>query len=272
LAAGAKAPAALLRAPALAARETGATDPGLKVMRVPWRLIAAATIVLLGLEGATLLPVRQRMILALHVALVAALAWLRRSELPSRGGLRLPLALAFAISLVPVLAGAFMPHDDARQVVVSDLLPTLTGWAILLVLLPLSADDQPIADAEWRPHRVFLPGLLMAAFVGLAIAHQLAVGPYALVSDEVVMLTQSRWMQFPQLTLPIEAELAPFFIMRKVSYLDGHLYGMYPPGWPALLSLFRTLGLEWWSSVILGTITVGLAFVLGRRLHGTGTV
>src|SRR6185503_180745 len=42
----------------------------------------------------------------------------------------------------------------------------------------------------------------------------------------------------------------------------------YPPGWPAMLAAFRYAGLEWWTSVIIGTVSVWLTYLIGARLKG----
>lgn len=230
------------------------------------RHVAGAGLIILALEAATLLPLRTRFILAIHVAVLGLLAWVRRRVILAQPFRRALLA-GFAITVVPVLAGAFLGHEDPIRVVVVTLEPTLIGWCATLVLLPLAdavPDEQP---AGWRPTPWQATLFMATAVAFLAISHQLAVRHLAIVSDEAVMLVQARWMQFPQVAWPVDADIAPFFRMRKVDYLNGQLYGMYPPGWPAVMAAFRYVGLEWWSNVIAGTFAVVLTYLIGKRLH-----
>jgi hypothetical protein len=233
------------------------------------RYIAAAGVLILALEGATLLPLRARLILGIHVAVLGLLAWMRRREILASGPLRLALGAGFALSVLPVLAGLFLGHEDPIQVLVVNLEPTLIGWCAVLVLLPLARDTAPDAwSRAWTPKPWHAALFIAGAFAVHAVAHQLAVQHLAIVSDEVVFLAQSRWMQFPQVAWPVDSDIAPFFRMRKVDYLNGQMYGMYPPGWPALLAAFRYVGLEWWSIVIVGSVSVVLTYLVGARLKG----
>ena len=234
------------------------------------RLILIAFLLLLGLEGVTLMPVRARLMLSVYAGVFAVLTFARR-RIVLEQPLRRPAAVAFVLSVLPVIAAGFLGYEDPLRAVVEELQPTLVGWSVFLVLLPLVGEDRPgqpiTAASDWRPSPIAVPAFVIAALVMLAVSHYLAAGRAAIISDEAVYLTQSRWMVFPQLTWTVDADIAPFFRMRKVDYLDGHLYGMYPPGWPALLAVFRYAGLEWWASVVLGTISAVLLYVLGRRLH-----
>lgn len=232
-----------------------------------WRTGAAA-LVLLGLETATLLPVRARIVLAIHVVALGVLLaanW----KWVTRGVASRFLWLWFAISMAPVLAAVFLGHPDPLGALAEELLPALAGWCVLLVLVEaLSAPVEPAGGEDWRPGRGQTAAFLVATFAVLAIAHVMAVGRFAIISDEAIYLAQSRWMNLSSVTWSIDPDIAQFFIMRKIDYLDGHLYGMYPPGWPALLAAFRMIGLEWWSGVILGTTSVVLIYLVGAQLKG----
>ncbi|HEX6316751.1 MAG TPA: glycosyltransferase family 39 protein [Gemmatimonadaceae bacterium] len=231
------------------------------------KLILVATVIL-GLEAATLVTVRIRVLLLLHLGVIAGLAFLHRTVLLRDASLRRTVLTVGAVSLVPVLAAAILPYDDPIRAVVEELLPTLIGWAVFLVLLPLMTSTPDAESREsWRPGHWYGAALVIASFLILAGTHYVAVGRFAFVSDEAVYLTQSRWMAPGAFTWSVDQELAPFFIMRKVDYINGNLYGMYPPGWPALLAVFRFAGLEWWSSVILGTLSIALIYIIGAQMQ-----
>lgn len=237
-------------------------------------LIALGSLVLLILEGVTLLPIRMRQEIVIYLVVLAALAWMRRRYLMPSGALRTAVVVAGVLSIAPVFSAVVLGYEEPLIEVTNRLLPTLCGWIAMLVVLPLLEDTEggpTTVPGSWRPSARSSVALLAVTFVGLTIAHMVFAGKYAIVSDEAVYLTQSRWMVFPQLTWSVDAELAPFFVMRKVGYLDGHLYGMYPPGWPALLSVFRYAGLEWWASILLGTASVALIYAVGARICGRRT-
>lgn len=234
------------------------------------RSIAMAALLIMALEVVIQLPLRARYTLATYAAVLALLVWSRRREIFAPGPLRVALGAGFAISVAPVLAGLFLGHEDPFRVLLLNLEPTLIGWCAVLVLLPLLRDTSPDSwSGTWTPKAWHAALFIAGAFAVHAVAHQLAVQHLAIVSDEVVFLAQSRWMHFPQVAWPVDADIAPFFRMRKVDYLHGHMYGMYPPGWPALLAAFRYVGLEWWSIVIVGSVSVVLTYLIGARLKGS---
>ena len=233
-----------------------------------WGRALVAALAILLLEGSTLLPLRARYGLAFHllalvVALVARLDWARRPPL------RAPLLVAFAVSVGLPLMGAFLPQEDRIGEFLDILKPTLTGWVAFLVIVPLLFEESPAAPAEMRASSPRIGVISLGAVVVLlAVVHFLAVGNLAIISDEATYLVQARWMSPHSVGWELPPELARHFLMRKVGYVGGQLVGMYPPGWPALLGLFGALGLEWWSGVILGTISVWLTWALGRHLIG----
>ena len=234
-----------------------------------FRALGLVALIVLTLEGVTLLPLRARVLLALHVAVVAALAWWNRREILASRPLRTALAVAFVISMGPVVASVFLGGEEPRQVLLVTSEATLIGWAVVLALLPLMRSEATGKWAEnWSPRPWHAAVFLLAALGIHAMVHQLAVQHLAINSDESVFLAQSRWMQFPRVAWPMDPDIAPFFRMRKVDFLNGHMYGMYPPGWPALLAVFRYVGLEWWAIVILGTVSVALTYLIVSRLNG----
>jgi len=232
------------------------------------RQILLAVLALIALELVAISGLRVRQMLAVYAGLAAVLIWLQRRRLLGKGPWRAPFVVAFALSAVlPLSLGLFGGEDPVRRVI-DYLLPTLTGWCVFLaVLLNGPGDAEPEGDRDWGPGRTQGWIGLGLVFLLLAVVHQLAVGDLALVADEVVYLVQSRWIEPGRWTVTVPPDIAPFFLMRQIGYLDGHLIGQYPPGWPMLLSAFRVLGVEWWSSVILGTLSVALIYLLGTRLH-----
>lgn len=235
--------------------------------RVDWSRVLFASLAILALESSTLLSLRARHSLALHLLALAVAAAMRRDWL-RRPPLRTPCLVAFLVSVGLPLLAAFLPQEDRTGEFLNILRPTLTGWVAFLILVPLLFDtDRPVTGEARLPSKAVLGVVsLGAVFVLLAVVHHLAVGNLAIISDEATYLVQARWMSLQSVGWELPPDLARHFLMRKVGFVDGQMVGMYPPGWPALLALFGAAGLEWWSGVILGTVSVWLTWFLGRRL------
>lgn len=234
--------------------------------RVDWGRALGAALTILLLEGSTLLPVRARYGLAFHVLALVVAGVLQRDWL-RRAPLGMALLVAFTVSLGLPLMAAFLPQEDRIGEFLDILRPTLTGWIAFLIVVPLLfAEGRPPSDDVRGPSRSVGLLSLGAVFVLLAVAHYLAVGKLAIISDEATYLAQARWMSPQSVGWELPPELARHFLMRKVGFVGSQMVGMYPPGWPALLALFGAVGLEWWSGVILGTVSVWLTWELGRRL------
>jgi hypothetical protein len=240
----------------------------LALARVDWGRALVAALTILLLEGSTLLPLRARYglafyILAFVVAVVVRIDWVRRPPL------RAPLLVTFAVSVGLPLMAALLPQEDRIGEFLDILRPTLTGWIAFLIVIPLLF-EQGRSELEEVPGPSPVGGLLSlgAFFILLAVAHYLAVGKLAIISDEATYLAQARWMSLHSVGWELPPELARHFLMRKVAFVGSQMVGMYPPGWPALLALFGAVGLEWWSGVILGTISVWFIWSLSRRLIG----
>lgn len=224
--------------------------------------VYVAVLVLLLLEAVRLAPVRGRVLLAIYGLTLALILAMRLRFLRESTMLK-PVALGLVLNGLFVLVATTV---DPNSFLVDELFPTLSGWCAALVILPEfgRSSDEPIPAFGAR-HVI---ALVAISFIVLTIVHQLAVGRFAIISDEATYLTQARWMAPGSLTWEIDPAISRFFLMRKIDYLHGHLYGMYPPGWPALLALFRMGGLEWWSNVVLGTASVAIIWFIGKRIGG----
>lgn len=231
--------------------------------------VLGAVLVLLGLELAAARIPSRKVLLPVYMGvllLVAALAVPTLRRLPRRGVIVLLSCggLTMALPLVAALLAAAARAD----VLAAGLFPALAGWSAALVLLPI--DDRAVADAwfHWRPRPIHVAALLLGSAIVLTWLRTMTAPPWSTAPDEVIYVVQSRWMERGQFSLPADSALADFFRIRKVDFLDGHLYGMYPPGWPALLAGFRFVGLEWWSMIVLGVTSIALVVRIGWTLVG----
>jgi hypothetical protein len=63
--------------------------------------------------------------------------------------------------------------------------------------------------------------------------------------------------------------LPAFFDLYHVREVDGRLFSVFPPGWPAVLALALAARVPLWLvNPVLGLLTLGLTGVVGRRLYG----
>lgn len=235
--------------------------------QVDWRNTLVAVLALLLLEGSTLLPVRARTSLALYALAFVAMVIIRR-DLLRRGPLRTPFLAAAILSLALPTGAALLPQEARIETFVWLVRPALAGWVAFLIIAPslFSTNGMP-AESRTQPKWIRI-ALVGVTFALLAIVHQLAVGDMAIISDEAFYLAQARWMSLSSAGWELPPDLARHFLTRKSDYIGGQMIGMYPPGWPALLAMFGAIGLEWWLPVLLGTASVCLMWLIGRRLYG----
>lgn len=141
----------------------------------------------------------------------------------------------------------------------------LLGWAwVFVVLGGRSATPQPIAVA--RPHHV-AGALTLAAFVSFALVHWALRADDASIVDEVLYVFQAENLRRGAPALPLDPSLAPFFSIRQAFITTDGLHGQYTPGWPAVLAVFDAIGLRWWATVVLATVSVWCTYLLGAAVR-----
>jgi hypothetical protein len=233
-----------------------------------WLLIAlssvafAATVELLPRFGA-----RLRLVLALTMIWLGGSAWIGRRALlapPYRPVVPLLMLVSYAFVALAALANGESPFATDRLAAYCAL---SVGWATLLLLV--GTQPAGMSATPYEPPRRSVFGIIAAAALILLVAHALATPRWPLISDEAIYFLQSEWFFRPNYSWQVPREIADFFVMRKLGYNAEaqHFYGMYPPGWPAVLALFNAVGLRWWTSIVLGAATVGLTYVVGTRVH-----
>jgi hypothetical protein len=112
--------------------------------------------------------------------------------------------------------------------------------------------------------------LALAAFVGAAWVSVSVFDRLPHVEDELAFVFQAKTIASGHLLVdaPQRPEFfrAPFIIVR-----DGHWYGKYLPGYPAVLALGALVDQVWLVNPLVGAGCVWMLFVLGRRLYGAWT-
>ena len=89
------------------------------------------------------------------------------------------------------------------------------------------------------------------------------------VQDSITYLFQAQTLAQGGLTAAAPA-LPEFFEQEFLLVRDGHWYGKYSPGFPALLALGVLLKQPWLVNPILATLTIPLLYGLGVSLYGRG--
>lgn len=233
-----------------------------------WLLIAlssvafAATVELLPRVGA-----RLRLVLALTVIWLGGSAWIGRRALlapPYRPVVPLLMLVSYAFVALAAVAIGESPFATDRLAAYCAL---SVGWATLFLLVGTRPDVISTTTYEPAPRSVL--GIVAAAALIILVAHSLATPRWPLISDEAIYVLQSEWFFRPNYSWQVPREVADFFVMRKLGYNveAQHFYGMYPPGWPAVLALFNAVGLRWWTPIVMGAATVGLTYLVGTRVH-----
>jgi hypothetical protein len=89
------------------------------------------------------------------------------------------------------------------------------------------------------------------------------------LEDEMANLWQAEVMADGQAYQPSPPMPRSFMVPFVVDY-EGHRFGKYPPGWPAMLSLGARAGAPWLVNPILAGLTAWLVYRLGSRIAGRG--
>lgn len=233
-----------------------------------WLLIAGASVIFAA--SVELLPAagaRLRVILLASAVWCAISAWIGRRALlerPYTPSVPFLWAVSYALVALFALARGENPFDTDRLAAYCAL---SVGWASFFLLMGTRVPIAP--PPRWEPSRRVVWTVFAASALIILIAHGLATPRWPLISDEAVYVLQSEWFFSPNHAWAVPREIADFFLMRKLGYNAEaqHFYGMYPPGWPAMLALFDKIGLRWWLPVIMGVASVALTYVIGARVH-----
>ncbi len=233
-----------------------------------WLLIAFTSVIFAA--SVELLPrfgVRLRIVLLVTAVWLGASAWIGKRALlsrPYRPAVPLLLALSYAFVALAALARGQNPLDTDRLAAYCAI---SVGWATLFLLIGTQRSTAVHKAVE--PSRRVAWGVVALSAIVILIAHGLATPRWPLISDEAIYVLQSEWFFKPNHSWAVPREIADFFIMRKLGYNTEaqHFYGMYPPGWPAVLASFDLIGLRWFVPVIMGAASVALTYLIGARVH-----
>lgn len=117
-----------------------------------------------------------------------------------------------------------------------------------------------------RRVRLVVLALAVAGVLAARLVGHLALGDMAHVMDEIAYLFQAKLFAKGQLRAPEALPRAAFTMW----FLEdrGARFGIFPPGWPAVLAVFVKVGLASWANPLLHGGTVLLVGRAGQRLGG----
>ncbi len=150
---------------------------------------------------------------------------------------------------------------------------SLIGWGLVAATLFVCAARPAIVERARTallaiPPRTFL---VAAAVVAALVSYLLVSGPMRdrpISIDATVYLLQARALSHGHLGMPIPEPRQLFGGRFLFEGPDGHLYGVFPPGFPLFLAPFVALGAPLLVGPVLAAALVFAQGLLGRAVEG----
>ncbi len=167
--------------------------------------------------------------------------------------------------------------ESARSIVAMLLKPyptaliLLSGLAVLVFVVRVprlerllqAAGRSLIRSANWLALSLAISAFGFLSYViyalGQAVPH---------VPDSVAYVFQAKIFASLTLTAPAPPVDESFFFFNMLPIVDGRWFSQYPFGHPAFLAVGEVFGAMWLVPPILGAASIGLIFLLGKRLYG----
>ena len=169
----------------------------------------------------------------------------------------------------------------ANSLLIGALVQVLSLISLVLLIAAVPAEgvsrfkgfwDKSITDAATNGSRKLDGFALAAALLVVVLSSSLSLFVYEAhphVPDETQYVFQARYMAAGQLS--VKAPLVPeAFSMYMVPHLEDRWFGIFSPGWPALLALGELAGLIWLVNPLLAGLCVLLAYLLFLELYDRG--
>ncbi len=123
------------------------------------------------------------------------------------------------------------------------------------------------------PRWVFNVGIFAVALLIYAAVAWFVFGGIPRIDDGVASLFQARLFAVGKCTQPLPADPDFFQVFAVLGAREGlaHRCGMYPPGWPLLLTPGVWLGVPWLVNPLLGSLLLVVMAELGRSLYDDRT-
>ena len=229
------------------------------VLHDRFELVENRVLVLIGIAVAVAgLAIRWRDARSSEFASSAANALRRRTMIAF--GVLGAASIAMAVARVAISGRGSLLND-----LVAALVPPLLGWSVFLLLpLGLSPDSATASARELRPrsHRLWL--VTVTAFVATWIAT--VVRPHFDTIDEVLYVLQAHRFALGDVAWAIDPAVQRFVKLPLMAVTPASIFPQYPPGYPAILSLFIRIGIPSLCGAVLATLAVVATQRLGARL------
>jgi len=124
-----------------------------------------------------------------------------------------------------------------------------------------------VCDAVTRRRRLTLGATAALTFAVLAWMAWRVLLRFPNSGDEYCYLLQARLWEEGRAWYP-EHPLQPFFGLLHVRVLDGRVFPVFPPGWPAVIFAAALAGIPaWLVNPVLGALTVPVFYAVARRWY-----
>jgi hypothetical protein len=173
-------------------------------------------------------------------------------------------AASVALAVLRVLVA---PRAGLRDDLIAALVPPLVGWAAYL-LLPVGYATPPAANAVAAPRATTRQAWMIAAAAFVAVWLTTLARAHFDNIDEVVYSFQAHRFALGDATWPADTALQRFVKLPLMIATPTGLHSHFPPGYPAVLSLFVALGVPALCGAVLGALAVLAVHRLGTRLAG----
>lgn len=130
-------------------------------------------------------------------------------------------------------------------------------------------DDELAATKRLDPNKL----ILVICTLALLITAAVAFFPFERLphlEDEVAYLFQAKTMALGRLTVPSPSQPDSFWTPFVLDY-QGHRFGKYPPGWPAVLAVGVKAQVPWLVNPLLAALVLFLVYRLGQTLYDERT-
>jgi uncharacterized membrane protein len=188
---------------------------------------------------------------------------------------RLPTLVAIALLFLTVLPVSYSRVKATDQSIITYLVLATLGTIGLVVGAGPALDviARPLMGLyEWLQRRktiVFVTGAAVFVFLASNLISWRVFEHIPRIHDNVAQLFQARLFAQGKLFAPSPPFPQFFDMMLMVN--DGRWYSQYPPGHPLMLMLGVLIGMPWIVNPLLGALTVGVIYLLGKELYDERT-
>ena len=186
----------------------------------------------------------------------------------------------FGVIVLIVLGWVRIPSADwfkpGLTAMVLHLAGNASGLVLLGVLVGETSTWKGLLDAARRlgrrfmamPTWQFLAITSFSCFLLATVLCQFVLRPIAHIQDEAAYLYQATIFAGGRLVNDLAPSGAPDIFRASYIWSDPHSYAVFPPGWPAVLSLGVIGGIAWFVNPVLAGGCAGFLYLTVREVWG----